>query len=82
MPGLPVPPRPTRCALIPQRDIAPILDTLQSLRMADENIYLRMSSIDTFNGMVSPSFSCEGSHYMRYDQFLGKNTALWFGSAA
>ena len=50
--------------------------------MADENIYLRMSSIDIFNGMVSPSFSCEGSHYMRYDQFLGKNTALWFGSAA
>lgn len=69
-------------AVIPQHDIPRILDTLQALRMADENIYLRMSSINIFNGMISLTFSCDGSHYMRYDEFLRKNTAFWFGTAA
>jgi hypothetical protein len=46
--------------------------------MADENIYLRMSSINLFNGMVSLTFSCDGTHYMRYDEFLGKDGPFWF----
>jgi hypothetical protein len=37
------------------------------------------SLINLFNGMVSLTFSCDGSHYMRYDEFLTKNTAFWFG---
>lgn len=69
-------------AVIPQQSIAHILDTLRSLRMADENIYLRTSSINIFNGMISLTFSCDGSHYMRHDEFLGKNTSFWFGTAA
>ncbi len=69
-------------AVIPPPDIARILDTLKSLRLADENIYLRTSSINIFNGMISLTFSCDGSHYMRYDEFLEKNTAFWFGSTA
>ena len=69
-------------AAIPPQDIGRILSTLQGLRMADENIYLRMSSINVFNGMVSLTFSCDGSHYLRYDEFLGKNAAFWFGVAA
>jgi len=67
-------------AMIPQRDIASILETLQALRTADENIYLRVSSLNLFNGMVSLTFSCDGSHYMRYDEFLNKSTAFWFGT--
>ncbi|MEN8177006.1 MAG: hypothetical protein ABFS39_00110 [Pseudomonadota bacterium] len=67
-------------AVIPQEEIAPLLETLQSLRMADENIYLRLSSINIFNGMISLTFSCDGSHYMRYDEFLNKSTGFWFGS--
>jgi hypothetical protein len=35
-----------------------------------------------FNGMVSLTFSCDGSHYLRYDEFLGKNAGFWFGTAA
>lgn len=66
-------------ALIPSNDIAEILNTLASLRMADENIYLRMSSINIFNGMLSLTFSCDGSHYMRYDEFMAKNIGFWFG---
>jgi hypothetical protein len=69
-------------AVIPQEDIPLILATLQPLRLTDENLYLRMSSINIYNGMISLTFSCDGSHYMRYDEFLAKNTAFWFGSAA
>lgn len=65
-------------ALIPQQDVARILANLRCLRMADENIYLRMSSINLFNGMVSLTFSCDGSHYMRYDQFLGSDSPFEF----
>ena len=32
--------------------------------------------------MVSLTFSCDGSHYMRHDEFLTKNTAFWFGTGA
>lgn len=68
-------------AVIPPSDVGRILQMLRALRMADDNIYLRMSSINIFNGMVSLTFSCDGSHYMRYDEFLGKGTSFWFGSA-
>jgi len=66
-------------ALIPSSDIGPVLDRLKSLRLVDENIYLRQSSINVFNGMVSLTFSCDGSHYMPHRQFLGADTAFWFG---
>lgn len=69
-------------AVIPDRDIAPLLDILGALRTADENIYLRMSSINLFNGMVSITFSCDGTHYMRYDEFLSKDASFWLGAAA
>jgi len=69
-------------AVVPQRAVGAILDTLKALRNADENIYLRVSSINLINGMVSTTFSCDGSHYMRYDEFLAKSTTFWFGGAA
>ena len=69
-------------SLIPPDKIAPILDTLRVLRTSDENIYLRLASINLFNGMISLTFSCDGSHYMPYDEFLHKNTDFWFGVAA
>ena len=77
------PPRsyPEDAVILPQA-IAPILATLRALRMADENIYLRTSSINLFNGMISLTFSCDGSHYLRYDEFLGRDASVWFGMAA
>ncbi|MET0051544.1 MAG: hypothetical protein ABW095_10755 [Candidatus Thiodiazotropha sp.] len=66
-------------ALMPQQVVPEVLATLKALRTVDENIYLRVSSINLFNGMVSLTFSCDGSHYMRYDEFLNKNMAFWFG---
>jgi hypothetical protein len=75
-PALPYP----RDAAIPPRSVGTILRRLRALRFADENIYLRQSSINLFNGMVSLTFSCDGSHYMPHDQFLEAGTGFWFGN--
>lgn len=69
-------------AVVPQSDIARILDAMRALRLVDTTIYLRTGSINIFNGMVSLTFSCDGSHYMRYDEFLAKGAAFWSGVAA
>lgn len=66
---------------IPQESIASILENFGRLRLADENIYLRQASINLLNGMISLTFSCDGSHYMTHDEFLNKNINFWFGSA-
>jgi hypothetical protein len=59
-----------------------VLQGLRDLRLGDDVIYLRSASINIFNGLVSMTFSCDGSHYMRYDEFLKKGTEFWLGSAA
>jgi hypothetical protein len=73
-PPRPYPPE----ALIPQNDIKRILQTLRALRLTDPTFYLRMASINLFNGMVSVTFSCDGSHYMSHVEFLMKDTVFWF----
>ena len=65
-------------AAIPQADIKRILHTMQALRLTDPTFYLRTASINIFNGMVSLTFSCDGSHYMPYVEFLLKDTSFWF----
>ena len=65
-------------AQIPQENIGQILDTMRALRFTDKTIYLRTASINLFNGMVSLTFSCDGSHYMPYLEFLLKDTSFWF----
>ncbi len=65
-------------AAIPPDEIGRILSTLQALRLTDPTIYLRMASINIFNGMVSATFSCDGSHYMPHGEFLTKDTSFWF----
>ena len=69
-------------ATIPRTDIARILDAMRVLRRVDTTIYLRTASINIFNGMVSLTFSCDGSHYMRYDEFLTKGATFWSGVPA
>lgn len=69
-------------AAIPQTDVARVLDGMRALRLVDTTIYLRTASINIFNGMVSLTFSCDGSHYMRYDEFLTKGASFWSGVSA
>lgn len=69
-------------ALIPPKSIRPILHNFKELRFADDVIYLRSASINIFNGMISLTFSCDGTHYMPYQEFLDKNLGFWLGSTA
>jgi len=64
---------------IPQTSIGTILESFAMLRTADENIYLRQASINLLSGMISLTFSCDGSHYMSHEEFLAKDAAFWFG---
>jgi hypothetical protein len=65
-------------AAIPRSDISRILSTMRALRLTDPTFYLRMASINIFNGMVSVTFSCDGSHYMPHVEFLMKGSSFWF----
>ncbi|MDH5571246.1 MAG: PDC sensor domain-containing protein [Gammaproteobacteria bacterium] len=69
-------------ALIPANRIAEVLGGMRELRLADETIYLRSASINIFNGLISLTFSCDGSHYMSYKEFLDKNMSFWLGGAS
>jgi hypothetical protein len=69
---------PTDAAIPPDR-IRAILDGMRELRLADQNIYLRSASINIFNGMISLTFSCDGSHYMGYEEFLNRQGDFWVG---
>jgi hypothetical protein len=69
-------------AMVPRTEVTTILNGMLALRMIDSNIYLRMASINIVNGMVNLTFSCDGSHYMHYDEFLATGTTFWSGIAA
>jgi len=69
-------------AMIPREQIGNILNGMRQLRLADETIYLRSSTINIFNGLISLTFSCDGSHYMSWQEFLEKDISFWIGTAA
>lgn len=67
-------------AVVPKDSIRPVLDGLRALRFVDEMFYLRSGTLNIFNGIVALTFSCDGSHYLPYDEFLKMDTAFWLGS--
>jgi hypothetical protein len=67
--------------VMPRAAIREILAGMRELRLTDQTIYLRSASINIFNGMVSLTFSCDGSHYLSYDEFLDRNSGFWQGMA-
>lgn len=67
-------------AIVDREQIALVFEQFKQLRFADENIYLRSGSLNVINGMVGLNFSCDGSHYMHYEEFLDKDMAFWLGS--
>ena len=69
-------------ALIPRDRIISIMKAMKKLRLTDETFYLRAASINIFNGMISLTFSCDGSHYMSWQEFLDKDESFWFGAAS
>ncbi|MFO8154814.1 MAG: PDC sensor domain-containing protein [Pseudomonadota bacterium] len=70
----------SEAAVIPAASVAPILENFRALRFADETVYLRSASLNLFNGMISLTFSCDGSHYMPWDEFLSRSVDFWLGA--
>ena len=64
-------------AIVPVDKIRPILDGFKQLRFMDEMFYLRSGTVNIFNGIVGLTFSCDGSHYIPYDEFLNKEHTFW-----
>jgi hypothetical protein len=69
-------------AIVPSAVVGNVLNQFKALRFADETIYLRSASLNIVNGKVSLNFSCDGTHYLNYDEFLEKGLGFWFGDAA
>ncbi|MBK5963836.1 hypothetical protein CCR95_06985 [Thiocystis minor] len=67
-------------AAIPLERVGEVFRTFRALRFMDENIYLRSGSLNIFNGIVGLNFSCDGSHYMRWEEFLSKSFGFWIGT--
>lgn len=64
-------------AVVKARRIRPILEGFKQLRFMDEMFYLRSGTLNIFNGVVGLTFSCDGSHYIPYDEFLNQEHTFW-----
>ena len=64
-------------AVVPRENIRPILDAIAALRFIDDTFYLRAGSLNIMNGMVGLTFSCDGSHYLPWDEFITKGREFW-----
>lgn len=64
-------------AEIPPDAVMRILNSFRELRFMDETIYLRSGMLNIFNGMVGLTFSCDGSHYLPWRDFLDKDQRFW-----
>jgi hypothetical protein len=69
-------------AVIPADRVREVLQTFKALRLMDETLYLRSGTVNIFNGLIGLTFSCDGSHYMPWDEFLDKNLGFWLGTPA
>lgn len=68
-------------AIVPPEAISQILKQFKALRFADETVYLRSGSLNIVNGKIGLNFSCDGTHYLSYDDFLEQGLEFWFGGA-
>ncbi len=67
-------------ALVPKEMVRDVLERFRWLREIDETIYLRAGSLNIINGIVALNFSCDGSHYLPYEEFMDMDESFWFGS--
>jgi len=61
-------------------EVGRILTEFQRLRLTDEQIYLRIGSLNQINGRIGMTFSCDGSHYIDHRTFFEKLDT--FGTSA
>lgn len=67
-------------AVIPIERVKDVFAVFRDLRFMDETIYLRSGSLNIFNGIVGMNFSCDGSHYMPWNELLDKSLSFWLGT--
>ena len=67
-------------ALIPAQAVQKILGGFRELRFMDETIYLRTGLLNIFNGLIGLTFSCDGSHYMPWQEFLERKQDFLAGN--
>ncbi len=65
--------------IVPKDDICNVFKQFSALRFADETVYLRSGSLNLVNGFIGLNFSCDGTHYLVYDEFLSRGLDFWFG---
>ena len=66
-------------AVVPAEKIREVFEGLRELRFMDETLYLRAGSLNIFNGTVGLTFSCDGSHYIPWGEFLDRGHRFWAG---
>ena len=66
--------------IVPKPDICNTFKQFFALRFADETVYLRSGSLNLVNGIVGLNFSCDGTHYLTFDDFLERGLDFWFGA--
>ena len=59
-------------AVVPPYRVHEVLALFRPLRLTDESLYLRSGSLNIINGTVGLNFSCDGSHYIDYRDFLSR----------
>jgi len=64
-------------AVVPTTAIPLVLAEFKRLRSMDPQMYLRSGSINVVNGLVGLNFSCDGSHYLGYSEFLVRARELY-----
>lgn len=64
---------------VPKDQIAKVFKQFSALRFADETVYLRSGSLNLVNGLIGLNFSCDGTHYLSYKDFLSRGLEFWFG---
>jgi len=68
-----------KAAVIPPARVGEVFRTFGALRFMNETIYLRSGSLNNFNGVVGLNFSCDGSHYKPWNEFLEKKPGVLVG---
>ncbi len=64
-------------ALIPADKVRAVLEGFRPLRLMDEMFYLRSGTLNLYNGIVGLTFSCDGSHYVPFEEFLAMGADFW-----
>ena len=65
--------------IVSREDIMKIFKQFSALRFADDTVYLRSGSLNLVNGFIGLNFSCDGTHYLTFDDFLSRGLNFWFG---